>query len=66
MINESRLAQAIIGAMDFCQQENTDPNASKEYFAKAIAKAVIVELKSAEITGVCPSGGGTLLNGKIT
>ncbi len=65
MINESRLKQSIKGALESCQQETDNPDASLDKIASAIAKAVIVEFKAAIVIGVCPPGGGALQQGKI-
>lgn len=64
-LNEQRLEQKIVDVMKQCQQEIDDPNQSLRNFARELAKAIIEELKEAEVVGVCPTNGGALLEGKI-
>ncbi|QYS86303.1 hypothetical protein JJC03_15460 [Flavobacterium oreochromis] len=68
-LNEQRLTNKIVAILDECQQENDNPNASKQNFASKLAKAIIEEIKEAKInytTGlVAPSGGGPV-TGTIT
>lgn len=68
MLNENRLKNKIVAAMDKCQQEEDDPNRSKEEFAQALATAIVEEIKELKIiysTGlIAPSSGGPV-TGKI-
>jgi len=64
-LNEQRLEYKIVDVMKTCQKENDNPNQSLQNFARELAKAIIVELKEAEVIGVCPSNGGELIQGKI-
>jgi hypothetical protein len=61
-LSQSRLANKIIAVMDECQQETTDPNISKVNFATKLAKAIIEEIKEADIKYtnglIAPNGGG--------
>ena len=62
-IEESRLKQTIIDAINLCQQITERPDEAKDILAGAIAKAVVVELKSAKIIY---NGGLTAPNGPVT
>ena len=64
-LNEHRLENKIVDVMEQCQQEIDDPNQSLRNFARELAKAIIEELKEAEVVGVCPPTGGALTQGKI-
>jgi hypothetical protein len=64
-INQNRLKNAILDAIDQCQQETEDANAAKDIFASAIANAVVTEMTSATVIGTCPSSGGPLTGGKL-
>lgn len=64
-LNESRLEQKIVDVMEQCQQETDDPNQSLQNFARELAKAIVEELKEADVVGVCPPNGGVLAQGKI-
>ena len=64
-LNEQRLERKIVDVMEKCQQEVDDPNQSLQNFARELAKAIIEELKDAEVIGICPPNGGTLTQGKI-
>ena len=64
-LNEQRLEQKIVDVMEKCQQEVDDPNQSLQNFARELAKAIIEELKEADVVGVCPPNGGALTQGKI-
>lgn len=63
-LNEERLKNKIIAIIEECQQEETDPNASKTYFATNLAKAIVEEIKEAKLTYssglIAPSGGGSV------
>ena len=63
--NEQRLENKIVDVMEQCQQEIDDPNQSLRNFARELAKAIIEELKEADVVGVCPTNGGILTEGKI-
>ncbi|MRI64502.1 hypothetical protein EDM00_10965 [Ornithobacterium rhinotracheale] len=68
MLNENRLKNKIISAMDQCQQEEDNPNRSKEEFAQALASAIVEEIKDLQIhytSGlIAPTSGGPV-TGKI-
>lgn len=64
-LNEQRLEQKIVDVMEQCQQETDNPNQSLQNFARELAKAIINELKQADVIGVCPPNGGILTEGKI-
>ena len=64
-LNEQRLENKIVDVMEQCQQEIDDPNQSLRNFARELAKAIIEELKEADVVGVYPTNGGALLEGKI-
>lgn len=66
MINETRLKNTIVDAINECQQIEDDANSAKDILAGAIASAVIKELTEAVVVGVCPENGGPLGQGKIT
>ncbi|WP_312148828.1 hypothetical protein [Empedobacter sp.] len=64
-LNEQRLENKIVNVMEQCQQETDNPNQSLQNFARELAKAIIEELKEADVVGVCPPNGGALTQGKI-
>lgn len=64
-LNEQRLENKIVDVMEQCQQEIDDPNQSLRNFARELAKAIIEELKEADVVGICPTNGGPLTEGKI-
>ncbi|MCK0206223.1 hypothetical protein [Ornithobacterium rhinotracheale] len=68
MLNENRLKNKIISAMDKCQTEEDDPNRSKEQFATDLAQAIVEEIKELQIVYtsglIAPSSGGAV-TGKI-
>ncbi|MCK0202664.1 hypothetical protein MWN41_06480 [Ornithobacterium rhinotracheale] len=72
MLNENRLKNKIIAAMDKCQKEEDNPNRSKEQFASDLARAIVEEIKDLQIhytSGlIAPSSGGAVtgtINAKI-
>ncbi|MRI64524.1 hypothetical protein EDM00_11085 [Ornithobacterium rhinotracheale] len=72
MLNENRLKNKIVAAMDKCQQEEDNPNRSKEQFAGDLARAIVEEIKALQIhytSGLIapPSGGAVtgMINAKI-
>lgn len=65
-LNESRLSDKIVSVIDLIKVEEVNSETAKQQFADALAKAIVEELKLANVTGICPSTGGALVNGKIT
>ncbi|MRJ11535.1 hypothetical protein EDL98_10710 [Ornithobacterium rhinotracheale] len=63
MLNENRLKNKIIAAMDKCQKEEDNPNRSKEQFASDLARAIVEEIKELKIIY---SAGLTAPNGAVT
>ncbi len=63
-LSQTRLKGKIESVLNDCQQENTDPNASKTLLADRLATAIIEEIKEIQInyTGglTAPSSGGTV------
>ncbi|MEX6627574.1 hypothetical protein [Tenacibaculum salmonis] len=64
-LNEERLTAKIKTVITECALEKSSAEVSKEKFAISLSKAIISELKTAIVTGVCPPSGGPLTNGKI-
>lgn len=63
MLNENRLKNKIVAAMDKCQQEEDNPNRSKEQFASDLARAIVEEIKELQIIY---TAGLTAPNGPVT
>lgn len=64
-LNESNLSAKIIKIIDVINKEEIDADKVKKRFADDLAKAIVSEVKAATVTGVCPTNGGALINGKI-
>jgi len=64
-LNEPRLSSKIVTIIDVIKNNETDSETAKQQFADALAKAIIEEIKLANVTGVCPQNAGALINGKI-
>jgi len=60
--SEERLENKIIEVMDECGLEDNSPEESKTKFAKAIAQAVIFEIKNMTITATAPNGNVTIIS----
>ncbi len=60
--SEERLENKIIQVMDECGLEESSPEESKTKFAKAIAQAVIFEIKNMTITATTPNGAVTIIS----
>ena len=64
-LSESRLENKIVAILNACKTEELDPGKAKTKFSKELAKAIVEEIKLADVTGVCPQNAGLLTNGKI-
>lgn len=64
-LSESRLSGKIVNIIDVLKLEEVDYEAMKVKFANDLAKAIVEEIKLANVTGVCPQNAGALINGKI-
>ncbi len=69
-LNATTLANDIVTAMDAAfpvpADQNDTPDATRLAAAKVLATAVVNHIKNnANVTGVCPPGGGPLSGGTI-
>ena len=62
----TRLVQRLDSEFPPSRPERNIDKVDRQKFCKAIANAVVEELRSnALVTGFCPSSGGPLANGKV-